>query len=163
MLCATGGDGRDGEEGAPGLLTIASLLGKGGGSDMLTVASLPGEDGAADQLIFTSGDGERSDPGWPVSPLVRYSFPHVGVLLPEAVTTWISGREGRAGWLCTSSQLRELGRELADSQRFPWLGEEGVSGILCGSSMLCEEGWSVMLSVSSWEGDNGGTGWPGHS
>ena len=145
------------------MLTIASLLGEEGGSDMLTVASLPCEEGAADKLIFTCGDGERSDPGWPVSPLVRHSCPHVGVLLPEAVTTGISGREGRTGWLWTSSQLRELGRELADSQSIPWLGEEGVSGILCGSSMLCEEGWSVMLSVSSWQGDDDGPGWHGHS
>ena len=84
-----------------------------------------------------------------MSPLVRYFCAHVGVLLPEAVTAWISWREGRAGWLWTSFNGSEGERELAGSP-ISLLGEEGVSGILCGSSMLGEEGVSGMLSVSSW-------------
>ena len=110
-----------------------------------------------------TGDGEGTATGWPVSPLVRYSCARVGVLLPEAVTAGVSGREGRTGWLWTSSHVREAGRELADSWSISWLGEEGVSGVLCGSSMLGEKEWSGVLSVSTWQGGDGGPGWHGHS
>ena len=76
----------------------------------------PGGRGGAEVLCAT-GDGERNDTRWPMSPLVRHSCACEGVLLPEADTDGISGREGWPGWL----------------------GEEGVSGMLSVSSWRGDE------------------------